>query len=291
MHILFIMLISGFVMKKYMITVIILLSIICAYLQDNIISSLYYIPCNPHESSLFRHQNINKSGIEAAKELAEKNNINLSEILTVSYLTGKEEINDKVVSYSEFKKSRKMYMSLYPDKFNKLTKAIAAIYDDLEYFPVVKSKSGNYWINFEDSFGEGRNYNGKYAHEGCDIMAVNNVSGFYPVISVTDGSVENLGWLEKGGYRVGIRSNNGGYFYYAHLSSYSNIKKGDKISAGTLLGYMGDTGYGKKEGTTGKFDVHLHFGIYIKTENFEELSVNPYNILRYLENNVLYGDY
>lgn len=291
MHILFIMLISGFVMKKYMITVIILLSIICAYLQDNIISSLYYIPCNPHESSLFRHQNINKSGIEAAKELAEKNNINLSEILTVSYLTGKEEINDKVVSYSEFKKSRKMYMSLYPDNFNKLTKAIAAIYDDLEYFPVVKSKSGNYWINFEDSFGEGRNYNGKYAHEGCDIMAVNNVSGFYPVISVTDGSVENLGWLEKGGYRVGIRSNNGGYFYYAHLSSYSNIKKGDKISAGTLLGYMGDTGYGKKEGTTGKFDVHLHFGIYIKTENFEELSVNPYNILRYLENNVLYGDY
>lgn len=291
MHILFIMLISGFVMKKYMITVIILLSIICAYLQDNIISSLYYIPCNPHESSLFRHQNINKSGIEAAKELAEKNNINLSEILTVSYLTGKEEINDKVVSYSEFKKSRKMYMSLYPDNFNKLTKAIAAIYDDLEYFPVVKSKSGKYWINFEDSFGEGRNYNGKYAHEGCDIMAVNNVSGFYPVISVTDGSVENLGWLEKGGYRVGIRSNNGGYFYYAHLSSYSNIKKGDKISAGTLLGYMGDTGYGKKEGTTGKFDVHLHFGIYIKTENFEELSVNPYNILRYLENNVLYGDY
>ncbi|MFQ9114764.1 M23 family metallopeptidase [Eubacterium sp.] len=278
-------------MKKYMITVIILLSIICAYLQDNIISSLYYIPCNPHESSLFRHQNINKSGIEAAKELAEKNNINLSEILTVSYLTGKEEINDKVVSYSEFKKSRKMYMSLYPDNFNKLTKAIAAIYDDLEYFPVVKSKSGKYWINFEDSFGEGRNYNGKYAHEGCDIMAVNNVSGFYPVISVTDGTVENLGWLEKGGYRVGIRSNNGGYFYYAHLSSYSNIKKGDKISAGTLLGYMGDTGYGKKEGTTGKFDVHLHFGIYIKTENFEELSVNPYNILRYLENNVLYGDY
>lgn len=53
-------------------------------------------------------------------------------------------------------------MSLYPDNFNKLTKAIAAIYDDLEYFPVVKSKSGKYWINFEDSFGEGRNYNGKY---------------------------------------------------------------------------------------------------------------------------------
>ena len=36
-----------------------------------------------------------------------------------------------------------------------------------------------------------------------------------------------LAW--KGGYRVGIRSSQGGYFYYAHLSSYSDIKKGDKI--------------------------------------------------------------
>ena len=78
-------------------------------------------------------------------------------------------------------------------------------------------------------------------------MAENNVSGYYPVISVTDGVVENMGWLEKGGYRVGIRSNSSGYFYYAHLSSYAGIKKGDKIKAGTLLGYMGDTGYGKSE--------------------------------------------
>lgn len=291
MHILFIMLISGFIMKKYMITVIILFSIICAYLQNNISSSLYYIPCNLHESLTFRYQNIKKSGIETAMKAVRKSNVNLSEILTVNYLTGNGKINNKVISYGEFKRNRKMYMILYPENYNKLNKAMAAIYDDLEYFPVVKSKYGNYWVNFEDSFGEGRSYNGKYTHEGCDIMGENNVSGFYPIISVTDGVVENLGWLEKGGYRIGIRSNNGGYFYYAHLSSYSNIKKGDKISAGTLLGYMGDTGYGKIEGTTGKFDVHLHFGIYIKTENFEELSVDPYNILRYLENNVLYGDY
>lgn len=46
---------------------------------------------------------------------------------------------------------------------------------------------------------------------------------------------------------------------------------------------MGDTGYGKTEGTTGNFDVHLHLGIYIKTDHMEEMSVNPYWILRYLE--------
>lgn len=121
-------------------------------------------------------------------------------------------------------------------------------------------------------------------------MAEKNVSGFYPVISVTDGVIENIGWLPKGGYRVGIRSNHGGYLYYAHLSAYANIKKGDSIKAGTLLGYMGDTGYGE-EGTKGKFDVHLHFGIYIATENYDELSVNPYYILKYLEDSVLYAEY
>lgn len=92
------------------------------------------------------------------------------------------------------------------------------------------------------------------------------------------------------GYRVGIRGNHGGYFYYAHLSAYANIKKGDSIKAGTLLGYMGDTGYGE-EGTRGKFDVHLHFGIYIATENYEELSVNPFYILKYMEDKVLYAEY
>ena len=45
---------------------------------------------------------------------------------------------------------------------------------------------------------------------------------------------------------------------------------------------MGDTGYGE-EGTRGKFAVHLHLGIYIRTEEYEELSVNPYWVLRWAE--------
>ena len=53
--------------------------------------------------------------------------------------------------------------------------------------------------------------------------------------------------------------------------------------AGELIGYMGDTGYGKTEGTRGNFDVHLHVGIYIKTDHNEEMSVNPYWILKWLE--------
>ena len=75
---------------------------------------------------------------------------------------------------------------------------------------------------------------------------------------------------------------NHAYFYYAHLDSYAELEKGDPVKAGDLLGYMGDSGYGE-EGTTGEFPVHLHLGIYLK-EGTEEISVNPYPVLRYAEN-------
>ena len=69
----------------------------------------------------------------------------------------------------------------------------------------------------------------------------------------------------------------------AEAAGYKNIKdvikSGEKVQAGDILGFMGDTGYGE-EGTVGAFPVHLHLGIYICTANFEELSVNPYWILK-----------
>ena len=119
--------------------------------------------------------------------------------------------------------------------------------------------------------------------KGQNLIPPENVRDYYRVVSMTDGVVEKIGWLEKGGWRIGIRSEHGGYFYYAHLSSYAKeFAVGEKVKAGDLLGYMGDTGYGAEENTMGKFDVHLHLGIYIQTERMEELSVNPYWILRFL---------
>lgn len=59
--------------------------------------------------------------------------------------------------------------------------------------------------------------------------------------------------------------------------------EGDKVRAGELLGFMGDSGYSAVEGTVGNFEVHLHIGMYLRTDHYEELSVNPYWILRYLE--------
>ena len=158
------------------------------------------------------------------------------------------------------------------------------IWKDLEYFPIPQDKNGEPVITYENTWLFERTYGGSYGHEGTDLMPPENKSGVYPVVSISDGTVEQLGWLEKGGWRIGIRSIHDVYFYYAHLSSYAEeFQKGDPVQAGQLLGYMGDTGYGKQEGTRGQFPVHLHLGIYLRSEEFRELAVNPYWFLRYLE--------
>ncbi len=109
------------------------------------------------------------------------------------------------------------------------------------------------------------------------------------MVSITDGTVVNIGWLEKGGYRIGIMSESGTYYYYAHLDSYADISQGDQVVAGEFLGYMGDSGYGK-EGTRGEFPVHLHLGIYVYLDD-QEISFNPYYLLKALENNKLKYSY
>ena len=158
-----------------------------------------------------------------------------------------------------------------------------AIWNDVKYFPIPQSLDDTEdKISYVDSWMFERNYGGNRGHEGTDIMAEKNTPGYYPVVSMTDGVVTEKGWLEKGGWRIGITAPTGAYFYYAHLDSYAELEKGDPVKAGDLLGYMGDSGYGE-EGTTGEFPVHLHLGIYLK-EGTEEISVNPYPVLRYAEN-------
>lgn len=157
-----------------------------------------------------------------------------------------------------------------------------ALLNDMECFPVKEDETEQETWGYENGYGEGRSYGGNRKHEGIDIMPSTSQSGYFSIQSVSDGVVEQIGWLELGGYRIGVRSDSGLYFYYAHLDSYApGLKKGDKVRAGQLLGTMGDTGYGK-EGTRGQFVVHLHFGIYY-TEDNQEKSLNPFYLLQYRE--------
>lgn len=174
----------------------------------------------------------------------------------------------------------------HKEDFDKISEYVYAIWNDLERFPVGAVDSNpDASVTFADSWMQSRSFGGNRGHEGCDIMATVNERGIYPIYSMTDGIVENIGWLRLGGYRIGIRSVSGAYFYYAHLSEYAKeFKIGEQVDAGTLLGFMGDTGYSDTPGTTGNFDVHLHLGIYLADETGREFSVNSYPILCYLYN-------
>lgn len=180
-----------------------------------------------------------------------------------------------------------------PVEFKKLRNAYQMVFSDISCFPIpVSLRRETPFVCYEDGFGDPRTYGGERKHEGCDIMGMEQPRGFYPVLSMTEGIIEQVGWLEKGGWRIGIRAPLGAYFYYAHLYQYSREwKVGDKVKPGTLLGYMGDSGYGVKEGTVGNFAVHLHLGIYLTTDHYQEMSINPYWVLRYSERFIRKADY
>lgn len=164
-----------------------------------------------------------------------------------------------------------------------------AIWKDVEYFPVVEDVDGKYTTNYVDTWAAERTFGGDRTHEGTDIMASKDKPGIYPVVSMTDGIVTHKGWLPLGGWRVGILSSSGAYFYYAHLESYADISIGEEIKAGEIIGFMGNSGYGE-EGTTGKFATHLHLGIYIYPDGIET-SINPYWILKVAEEKKLFCSY
>lgn len=191
------------------------------------------------------------------------------------------EVRSMHMEEEDLKKEIRKELSLYTER----------IREDFLVFPVAYSEKSPF-VNYVDSWGYDRTYGGDRVHEGTDIMAEVNRRGYYPVVTVSDGVVENMGWLELGGYRIGIRSEHKIYFYYAHLYSYApGLKEGDRVRAGQLIGYMGDSGYSKVEGTVGNFDVHLHFGIYIDTADYGELSLNPYSFLKESETQRVVYDY
>lgn len=232
---------------------------------------------------------------ELVAETAAQMNANAGELMTVALTLNDYQITGGTLtglSSSAFIRQRNRLVRFYPEEFTRLSGLYNGLLADMQYFPVPVSTTGYAWVNYVDSWGYERTYGGERAHEGTDVMAGQNQPGIYPVLSVCDGTVTNIGWLELGGYRIGITSANGIYYYYAHLASYAEgLKQGDFVSAGQLIGFMGNTGYSKVKGTAGKFDVHLHFGIYITTPEGAELAVNPYYFLKNLENKVLYYRY
>ena len=228
-------------------------------------------------SADFRSQPVSEEALDMARECSEP-----GELLGIYWLESDFGRDAAEIPGHAAGAERERWRSA--DGWAEYAAACRAVWDDVEYFPVAEpSNRSDAAVTFEDSWMFGRSYKGERGHEGTDIMAAVNERGLYPVVSMTDGTVKNKGWLELGGWRLGIETERGAYFYYAHLDSYADIEVGDEVKAGDFLGYMGDSGYSREEGTTGNFPVHLHMGIYLYSDG-REISVNPYPVLKYVEN-------
>ncbi len=90
-------------------------------------------------------------------------------------------------------------------------------------------------------------------HHGDDIFAPLGA----PILACASGVVFSVGWNPVGGNRLWLRDGQGNLFYYAHLSAFTPLAvNGNKVKAGDVLGFVGNTG--DAQGTP----YHLHFEIH-----------------------------
>jgi murein DD-endopeptidase MepM/ murein hydrolase activator NlpD len=101
--------------------------------------------------------------------------------------------------------------------------------------------------NYDDDRGSGRQ------HEALDILSPRGT----PVVAVEDGRIVKLFTSERGGLTIYQFDPTERYsYYYAHLDSYAaDLKEGDAVSRGEVIGYVGTTGNAPPN------TPHLHFGI------------------------------
>jgi murein DD-endopeptidase MepM/ murein hydrolase activator NlpD len=102
-------------------------------------------------------------------------------------------------------------------------------------------------------------------HEGIDIFAAQGTR----VLSATRGIVLFVGTNRLGGRVVEVIGPGLAWHYYAHLDRFGEIRPGQVVTAGQILGYVGDSGNAK--GTP----FHLHYGMYLPPHH----AVDPYPFL------------
>ena len=106
-------------------------------------------------------------------------------------------------------------------------------------------------------------------HNGIDIALVEGTK----LYAMADGVITFIGYSEGYGNNIIITYTNGYKSMYGHISSDFLVKKGQTVSQGELVAYVGPKYLksGKLNGmTTGP---HLHFTLYKNNKHINPLSI------------------
>ncbi|MEA3503408.1 MAG: peptidoglycan DD-metalloendopeptidase family protein [Actinomycetota bacterium] len=118
--------------------------------------------------------------------------------------------------------------------------------------------------SFIDSWGFPRS--GGRRHKGVDMFNSRNT----PLIAVVDGRIK-FSSNSLGGRSTHLYAADGTVYYYTHLEAHpSNISSGQNVKAGTVVGYLGNSGNARYT------SPHLHFEI-----RPGGVAVNPYPTVRH----------
>jgi len=90
-----------------------------------------------------------------------------------------------------------------------------------------------------------------HLHEGTDLFAALGT----PVRAPVDGVVRHSTG-GAGGLAAYVRTKEGHDVYLAHLSAFSDVKPGDQVKVGDVLGFVGDTGNARGGAPHVHFEIH-----------------------------------
>ena len=261
--------------------------------------------------------NVTKSALQSAVELdiaSQQEDVKLDYITLLSYLGAKYGGDFSKYKYSDMTKlaeklkngedideltENMKYFTYYKEAYTAALAGMVGEYEEetADKNGVMKEKYGVRWFspiakNFPysgyDDFGAQRTYGYSRPHLGHDMIA----SVGTPVVAVESGLVECMGWNQYGGWRIGIRSfDKKRYWYYAHLRQNrpfaENLKEGDTVKAGDVIGYVGRTGYSATENVNGITESHLHIGLELIFDESQKECDNEIWIDLYAITNVI----
>lgn len=173
----------------------------------------------------------------------------------------------KSISFNEMNydiTSRKVTIKNITANFKIKNEDTLPVYEEPERFPIKKSDSPKLTRNFgEKSIKTLSNRDSLVFHYGIDIEAKYGTE----VLATAGGKVIKASWDSNGfGNLIEIDHGGGYQSRYAHLKDF-NVKNGDSVTKGQIIGHVGSSGL-----STGP---HLHFEILSNGE-----TVNPLTYLK-----------